>query len=97
MATISPLHDRILLKRTEKEEKTASGIIIPGTAQEKTQWGTVLATGQGRIDAQGNRHTPAVSIGDLVLFGKYTGTEFKFEEEEYLIVREDEILCVVKS
>lgn len=97
MATISPLHDRVLLKRTEKEEKTASGIIIPGTAQEKTQWGKVLAVGAGRIDAQGHLHTPTVAVGDLVLFGKYTGTEFKFEEEEYLVVREDEILCVIQN
>lgn len=97
MATIIPLRDRVLVKRTEKEERTVSGIILPATAQEKTHWGTVLATGSGRIDNQGNLHPVSVKNGDLVVFTKYTGTEFKFEEEEYLILREEDILGVVQQ
>ncbi|MDQ5890752.1 MAG: chaperonin GroES [Candidatus Dependentiae bacterium] len=97
MATITPLHDRVLIKRTEKEEKTASGIIIPVTAQEKTHWGTVLAIGTGRIDANGILHPLSVKKGDLIVFGKYTGTEFKFQDEEYLILREDDILGIVQQ
>jgi len=97
MATIIPLRDRVLVKRTEREDKTASGIIIPTTAQEKTHWGTVLATGSGRLDDQGTLHPVSVKKGDLVVFTKYTGTEFKFEEEEYLILREEDILGVVQQ
>ncbi len=97
MAHIAPLHDRVLIKRTEKEEKTASGIIIPSTAQEKTHWGTVLATGKGRTDAHGVIHPVSVKTGDLVIFTKFTGTEFKFQDEEYLILKEDDILGVVQS
>lgn len=97
MALLVPLHDRVLIKRTEKEEKTASGIIIPTGAQEKAHWGTVLNTGEGRLDAQGTRHPVAVKKGDTVIFGKYTGTEFKYQDEEYLILKEDDILAVVQN
>jgi len=97
MAHIAPLHDRILIKRTEKEEKTASGIIIPSTAQEKTHWGTVLATGPGRTDNNGTLHPISVKAGDLVVFAKFTGTEFKFQDQELLILKEDDILGVVQN
>jgi len=96
MAHIAPLYDRVLIKRTEKEEKTASGIIIPSTAQEKTHWGTVVATGSGRIDNNGTVHPVSVKAGDLVVFAKFTGTEFKFQDQELLILKEDDILGVVQ-
>lgn len=97
MAKITPLHDRILIKRTENEQKTAAGIIIPDSAQEKTYWGSVLATGDGRIDAAGNTKPLSVKTGDTVIFGKYTGTEFKFEDEEYLILKEEEVLGIIEQ
>jgi len=96
MALLVPLYDRVLVKRTEKEERTASGIIIPSTAQEKAHWGTVQAIGTGRIDSNGTIRPLTVNTGDTVIFGKYTGTEFKYNEEEYLILKEDEILAIVK-
>jgi len=97
MATINPLYDRILVKRTEKEEKTPSGIIIPGNAQEKAQRGTVLAVGEGRLMANGAICPTRVKKGDVVIFGKYAGTEFKNDDEEYLILKEDDILGVVQQ
>jgi len=97
MSKITPLYDRILVKRTEKEQKTASGIIIPDAAQEKTYWGTVVATGKGRIDGQGKLSPLSVSEGDTVIFGKYNGTDFKFENEEYLILKEDEVLGIINK
>ena len=95
MAKITPLHDRLLVKRTENEQKTAAGIIIPDSAQEKTFWGTVLAAGNGRLDANGTVHPLSVKEGDTVIFGKYTGTEFKFENEEFLILKEEEVLGII--
>ena len=97
MARITPLFDRILVKRTEIQQTTASGIIIPDSAQEKTQSGTVLATGQGRIDAQGERTSMSVKEGDVVLFGKYTGTEVSFDNQELLILSETDVLGVVNQ
>lgn len=97
MSKITPLHDRILVKRTESEQTTASGIIIPDSAQEKTYWGTVLATGAGRIDASGTTTPLAVKTGDTVIFGKYTGTEFKYENEDLLILKEDDVLGVINK
>jgi len=97
MATILPLYDRVLVKRTEKEEKTAGGIIIPATAQEKTNWGKVIAAGAGRVNTDGSIRPISLKTGDLVIFGKYTGTEFVFEDEELLILREEDILGVVKQ
>jgi chaperonin GroES len=96
MALLVPLYDRVLIKRTEKEERTASGIIIPSTAQEKAHWGTVQAIGTGRIDATGVLRPLLVKKDDTVIFGKYTGTEFKYNDEEYLILKEDEILAIVQ-
>lgn len=97
MAKITPLHDRILVKRTEKEQKTASGIIIPDAAQEKTFWGTVLAAGKGRIDASGTVTPLTIKEGDTVIFGKYTGTDFKYDSEELLILKEDEVLGIIEK
>lgn len=93
---IKPLYDRLLVKRTEQEQKTASGIIIPDSAQEKTYWGTVVSTGNGRVDSTGNLKPLTVKPGDKVIFGKYTGTEFKYEDQELLILREDEVLGIIE-
>ena len=85
-----PLHDRVLVRRVEQEMKTAGGIIIPDTAQEKPQRGTVVAVGPGKKD-----EPMTVSVGDAVLYGKYSGTEFKYEGGDYLIMREADIMAIV--
>ena len=87
-----PLHDRVVIRRVEEEEKSRGGIIIPDTAKEKPQEGEVIAAGAGKIE-KGERIPLDVKAGDRVLFGKYSGTEIKVEEEDYLILREDEILA----
>lgn len=93
---IRPLYDRILVKRLEEEEEQkVGGIIIPDTAKEKPQEGEVVAVGAGRVLENGNRQPPDVSVGDKVLFGKYSGTEVKIDNEEYLIMREDDILAKI--
>jgi chaperonin GroES len=92
---IRPLHDRILVKRVEEETKTKGGIIIPDTAKEKPAEGKVVAVGNGRIGDDGKRIALEVKTGDRVLFSKYGGTEVKVEGEEYLIMREDDILGIV--
>ena len=90
-----PLHDRVLVRRVEAEEKTAGGIIIPETAKEKPQEGEVVAVGAG-TKAEDGKVTPLdVKAGDKILFGKYSGTEIKIDGEEFLILREDEVLAVV--
>ncbi len=94
---LKPLHDRIVVKRMEEEEKTAGGIIIPDTAKEKPQQGSVVAAGDGRIGENGSRIALEVKVGDRVLFSKYAGTEIKVEGEELLIMREDDILAVVEK
>jgi len=94
---IRPLNDRILVKRLEEEEKTKGGIIIPDTAKEKPAEGRVVAVGQGRLNDKGERMPVEVKEGDRVLFSKYAGTEVKLEGEEYLIMREDDILAVVEG
>ncbi len=93
---IRPLHDRILVKRVEEETKTKGGIIIPDTAKEKPAEGKVVAVGNGRIGDDGKRIALEVKTGDRVLFSKYGGTEVKVEGEEYLIMREDDILGIVE-
>ena len=93
---IIPLYDRVLLKRTESEQKSAGGIIIPDTAQEKTQIAIVEATGEGKILKDGSVSPLKVKKGDKVLFGKYSGTEINLDGQDYLIVREDEILGIIK-
>jgi chaperonin GroES len=89
---VTPLHDRVLIKRIEEKESIKGGIIIPDTAKEKPQEGEVIAVGAGKIE-KGERVPLDVKAGDRVLFGKYSGTEIKVEDEDYLILREDEILA----
>jgi chaperonin GroES len=91
-----PLHDRVVLRRIEAEEKTAGGIIIPDTAKEKPQEGEVVAVGEGKVRDDGSRQTLDVKAGDRVLFGKYSGSEIKIDGEELLIMREDEILGIIE-
>jgi chaperonin GroES len=95
---VRPLHDRVLVKRAEDaEQKSSAGIIIPDTAKEKPQRGSIVAVGEGKKDDSGKRIPMDVKEGDEVLFGKYAGTEIKVDGEEYLIMREDDILGVVTS
>ena len=92
---LQPLGDRVVVQPAEREETTKSGIVIPDTAKEKPQRGNVIAVGEGRRDEDGDRIPMDVSVGDAVLFAKYAGTEFKFEDEEYLILSEKDILAKV--
>ena len=89
--TVTPLHDRILVKRIEEKETVKGGIIVPDTAKEKPQEGEVIAVGAGKLH-EGKRIPLDVEVGDRVLFGKYSGTEIKIEDAEYLILREDDVL-----
>ena len=97
MATsIKPLHDRVILRRIEDNvNQTAGGLFIPDTAKEKPQEGEVIAVGEGKYKEDGTRQTLDVKAGDRVLFGKYSGSEIKFDGEEFLIMREDEILGII--
>ena len=92
---LRPLHDRILVQRIEEEEQKFGGIIIPDSAKEKPQQGKVVAVGAGKADKDGKRISLDVKEGDTILFGKYSGQEIKMDGEEYLIMREEEILGVV--
>ena len=92
---IRPLHDRIIVKRIQEEEKTKGGIFIPDSAKEKPVEGEVLAVGNGKVLDDGTVRKLEIKVGDRVLFGKYSGTEVKLDGEERLIMREDDILCVV--
>ena len=92
-----PLHDRVLVRRVEAEEKTAGGIIIPDTAKEKPQQGKVIAVGKGRIEKDGKITPLDVKANDTVLFGKYAGQEIKIDGSEYLIIREEEVLGVIEK
>ena len=92
---LRPLHDRVIVKRLEEEEKTAGGIIIPDTAKEKPQRGKVMAVGKGRVSDKGVEMALTVKEGDQVLFSKYSGTEVKVGGEELLIMREDDILAIM--
>ena len=94
---LQPLGDRVVVQPAEREETTKSGIVIPDTAKEKPQRGSIIAVGKGRRDDDGERIPMDVSVGDTVLFAKYAGTEFKFEEEEYLILSEKDILAKVND
>ncbi len=91
-----PLHDRVIVKRVEEEDKTSGGIIIPDAAKEKPQQGKVLAVGKGKILENGKVSPLIVKKGDRVLFGKYAGTDIKIDGEEHLIMREDDILAIIK-
>lgn len=97
MAHIKPLGDRVLVKPTEKETTTASGIILPETAKEKPQEGEIIAVGQGRRDEDGERIALDVEVGNKVLFAKYAGTEVKIGDEKYLIMKESDILGIIEA
>jgi chaperonin GroES len=94
---VRPLHDRIIVQRTEEEEQRVGGIIIPDSAKEKPQQGKVIAVGKGKIEKDGKVTPLDVKSGDTILFGKYAGQEIKVEGEEYLIMREDEVLGVIEK
>jgi chaperonin GroES len=94
---VRPLHDRILIQRLEEGEQKVGGIIIPDTAKEKPQQGKVIAAGTGKVRDDGTRQLPDVKAGDLILFGKYSGQEIKLDGEEYIIMREDEVLGVIEG
>jgi chaperonin GroES len=95
MANIQPLQDRVLVRRFQSEEKTASGIIIPDSAKEKPQEGEVIAVGPGKVLDSGTRLTLTVKAGDKILFGKYAGSEVRHNNEDFLIMREDDILGII--
>jgi chaperonin GroES len=92
---LQPLGDRVVIKPTAREEMTKSGIVLPDTAKEKPQEGTILAVGPGAFDTEGKRVAMDVKVGQKVLYGKYAGTEFKLDEDELLIVSQKDILAVV--
>lgn len=93
---VRPLHDRILVRRMTEDEKTAGGLYIPDTAKEKPQRGEVVATGKGRVLEDGKTLPLEVKVGERVLFGKYAGTELKLGGEEYLMIREEDVLGIVQ-
>src|SRR2546426_812155 len=92
---IRPLHDRLLIQRLDEGEQQVGGIIIPDTAKEKPQQGTVIAAGTGKIRDDGTRQPPDVKAGDRILFGKYSGQDVRLEGEDYLIMREEDVLGVI--
>jgi chaperonin GroES len=92
---VRPLHDRLVVRRIEEKESVKGGIIIPDTAKEKPQEGEVLAVGNGKVLDSGTKVPMDVKAGDKVLFGKYSGTDIKIDGEEFLILREDEVLAVI--
>ena len=94
---LRPLHDRILVQRIEEEEQKVGGIIIPDSAKEKPQQGKVIAAGNGKVKDDGKRIALDVKSGDLILFGKYSGQEVRVDGEDYLIMREDEVLAVIEG
>jgi chaperonin GroES len=93
---IRPLHDRLLVERLEEREVKKGGIIIPDTAKEKPQEGRVIAVGNGKVTDDGKRLSLDVKTGDKILFGKYSGSEVKLDDKEYLIMREDDVLAVLE-
>ncbi len=95
--SIKPLEDRIVVQTLEAEQTTASGLVIPDTAQEKPQEGSVIAVGPGRVDDSGNRVPMDVAVGDVVIYSKYGGTEVKYAGEEYLILSARDVLAVVEK
>ena len=94
---VRPLHDRIIVQRIEEGEQKIGGIIIPDSAKEKPQQGKVIAVGQGKVKDDGKRQPLDVQDGDTILFGKYSGQEIKIDGEDYLIMREDEVLAILAS
>lgn len=93
---LKPLGDRVVVKPSESEEKTKSGIVLPDTAKEKPQEGKVVAVGSGKREESGKKVPLEVKVGDKIIYSKYGGTEVKMEGEEYLILREDDILAIIK-
>src|SRR6202521_4213220 len=94
---VRPLHDRILIQRLDEGEQKVGGIIIPDPAKEKPQQGKVIAAGNGKTNDDGKRIPLDVTAGDTILFGKYSGTEIKLDGEDYLILREDEVLAIIEG
>lgn len=94
---IRPLHDRVLVKRLEAETKSAGGIVIPDTATEKPVRGQVIAVGKGKLLENGELRPLDIKNGDKILFGKYSGTEVKIDGEEYLVMREDDVMAVIDA
>jgi chaperonin GroES len=94
---VRPLQDRLIVERLEGEEKTASGLYIPDSAKEKPQTGRVVAVGKGKVREDGTVQPLDLKAGDLILFGKYSGTEIKLDGDEYLIMREDDVLGVLEG
>jgi len=94
---LQPLADRVVVKALDREEKTKSGIVLPDTAKEKPQEGEVLAVGPGKMGDDGKRLTPEVQVGDKVVYSKYGGTEIKIDGVEYLILKESDVLAIVKK
>ncbi len=94
---VRPLHDRLIVKRLEEEERTKGGIIIPDSAKEKPVEGKVIAVGEGRIKKDGTKIPMEVKKGDRILFAKYAGTEVKLDGEEYLMMKEDDVLAIIEK
>src|SRR6185436_6936224 len=94
---VRPLHDRLIVQRIEEGEQRVGGIIVPDSAREKPQQGTVIAAGSGKVKDDGTRQKPDVKAGDVILFGKYSGQEIKLDGEEYIIMREEEVLGVIEG
>lgn len=94
---VRPLHDRILVQRLDEGEQQVGGIIIPDSAKEKPQRGTVIAVGSGKVNDDGKRLTLDLKAGDAILFGKYSGQEIKFDGVDYLIMKEDEVLAAIDA
>ena len=94
---VRPLHDRVIVQRLDEGEQKVGGIIIPDTAKEKPQQGKVIAAGNGKTNDEGKRISLDVAAGDTILFGKYSGQEIKLDGEEYLIMKEDEVLAVIEG
>ena len=94
---IRPLHDRVIVKRMEEERKTASGIVIPDSATEKPDQGEIMAVGKGKTSDDGKQQAMNVKVGDRILFGKYAGQTFKMDGQEYITMREDDIIGVVEA
>lgn len=94
---LKPLGDRVVVKPIQEEDKTPGGIILPDTAKEKPMKGEVVAVGPGRLTEDGKRLTLDVKVGDVVIYGKYSGTEFKVDDQDYLILRENDILAIIEK
>ena len=96
MSKLKPLYDRVVVKRLEEERKSAGGIVIPDTAAEKPSRGTVIAIGNGKLLEDGKLRPIGVKVGDIILFGKYSGTEVKVGGEELIVMREDDIMAIIE-